>query len=101
MRHRSGWASCCCRVRNVHEVRNDMTASADSPKAPATSARRGSRLLEWLWRGSALRKAREEQAAQRDLAASATRARIAAEVGAYALDPSGPWASGNAYHLAC
>ena len=78
-----------------------MTASENRPQAPPSKAKgRGSRLLEWLWRGKALQSAREALSAGRDVAVFATRARIAAEVGGYALDPAGPWASGKAYHLA-
>jgi F5/8 type C domain len=77
-----------------------MTASDNHPQAAPATAGRGSRLLEWLWRGKALQSAREGQSAGRDMTVFATRARIAAEVGGYALDPAGPWASGKAYYLA-
>lgn len=55
--------------------------------------------FEWFWRGRALRAARAERAAQA-AGVLARRARIAAEVGKQALEPSGPWSAGDASHVA-
>lgn len=60
-----------------------------------------SAVLEWFWRSAALRAAEQPRGKTPWLMAMSRRARIAAEVGGHALQPSGPWASGSARHLAC
>ena len=58
------------------------------------------RAWQWLWRGDALRAARAKRAEELALWLPRTRAQIAAEVAERVLDPSSPWLSGDASHLA-
>jgi hypothetical protein len=78
-------------------------SSTNSSTKPTVEkgAARPSRVVEWFWRGQALARARQQQLEARPRLLVQQRARIAAEVATQALDPSGPWLSGDARHLAC
>ena len=58
------------------------------------------RAWEWLWRTTALQTARDRQAERRYQLSCGQRASIATEVGERTLEPSTPWLSGSASHLA-
>jgi hypothetical protein len=79
-----------------NETTPDMATAKPEPRPSRLAGVR-----EWFWRGRALRDARAAQLAERHLVLWETRARVAAEVAIYALDPAGPWLAGDARHLAC
>jgi hypothetical protein len=58
------------------------------------------RLVEWFWRGDAMRAAQARDDAARAVLFYEQRARIAAEVAQRTLEPSAPWFAGDAEHLA-
>lgn len=71
------------------------------PSAPPSSPQLPQRIVEWFWQGSALETARARDDADQTSFFYEQRARIAAEVGQRSLEPSAPWLSGDASHLAC
>jgi hypothetical protein len=72
----------------------------NSADPPARSTGAWARAWEWLWRGRALAEARAARAGSSQRTLQQGRARIAAEVAQRTLNPSGPWLSGDAHHLA-
>jgi hypothetical protein len=75
--------------------------SSQESRVDVAPAKRSSRIWEWFWRGEALREAREAQNAERPQLLRERRARNATEVASWALNPSGPWLSGDTRHIAC
>ncbi|HYP91380.1 MAG TPA: hypothetical protein VEQ59_24605, partial [Polyangiaceae bacterium] len=70
--------------------------SATSASTTTTRPPLAGRAWEWLWRSQALAAARRRQGEDQYRLVCDQRARIALEVGERTLDPSTPFAAGNA-----
>jgi hypothetical protein len=76
--------------------------SSVETSAPVAAPRKSRwRIVEWFWRGQAMRAARQTELSARPQRQQRERAVVAARLASYALDPSDPSLSGAAGHLAC